>query len=299
MNKSYLFYQIDAFTDDALAGNPCAILFDCDNLKSELMLQITKENNLSETAFVMKSDKADAKVRFFTPAHELPFAGHPTIATAHALFEKGIVPPESKQISLEMPAGIIKVDIIKTAEKRLYVMTQNKPEFFEYPDINLILKAFNITQGDLVKEARPQVVSTGLKQLMILVKNQEVLKRLKVDYGFYDQLRKDAKFFSAHLFCLDSIDHKTQTFARQPADSPSESEDPFTGSATGNMAAYLWHHSLINSPKFIAKQGHWLNRPGQAIVEVEGEPDDILSVKVGGGAVTTIKGNFFIGKAQK
>ena len=71
-------------------------------------------------------------------------------------------------------------------------------------------------------------------------------------------------------------------------------EDPFTGSATGGMAAYLWHYGLIEKPTFIAEQGHWMNRPGQAQVEVIGTRDDIQTVKVGGPAVTVIKGELSI-----
>ena len=73
---------------------------------------------------------------------------------------------------------------------------------------------------------------------------------------------------------------------------PNTMEDPFTGSATGGMAAYLWHYRLIQQPRFIAQQGQWLNRPGEAMVEIVGPPDDIETVKVGGEAVTVLRGEF-------
>ena len=81
-----------------------------------------------------------------------------------------------------------------------------------------------------------------------------------------------------------------QTFARHFGTPPDVFEDPFTGSATGGMAAYLWHHGLIDAPTFVAEQGHWMNRPGQATVEVIGPREDIEAVKVGGAAATIMRG---------
>ncbi len=71
-------------------------------------------------------------------------------------------------------------------------------------------------------------------------------------------------------------------------------EDPFTGSATGGMAAYLWHYGLLEKPHFIAEQGHWMKRPGQASVEIVGPPEDIQTVKVGGPAVTVLRGELML-----
>jgi trans-2,3-dihydro-3-hydroxyanthranilate isomerase len=87
---------------------------------------------------------------------------------------------------------------------------------------------------------------------------------------------------------------KGKTFARHFGVPPDTLEDPFTGSATGGMAAYLWRHGLIESPTFIAEQGHWMDRPGQASVEVVGPRNDIETVKVGGSAVTVLRGELTI-----
>jgi trans-2,3-dihydro-3-hydroxyanthranilate isomerase len=96
------------------------------------------------------------------------------------------------------------------------------------------------------------------------------------------------------LFCLQGISDAGATFARHFGVPPDLLEDPFTGSATGGMAAYLWHYGLIPSPQFIAEQGHWLQRPGQASVEVIGPRDDIQAVKVGGPAVAILCGEFIL-----
>ena len=125
---------------------------------------------------------------------------------------------------------------------------------------------------------------------MVPVRDLEVLRRVQVDHAAYKVYRAKSDFFSPHIFCLEGITPKGRTYARHPGVPPDGIEDPFTGSATGGMAAYLWHHDLIDEPTFIAEQGHWMNRPGEAMVEVIGPQDDIESVKVGGRAVTVLKG---------
>jgi trans-2,3-dihydro-3-hydroxyanthranilate isomerase len=106
-------------------------------------------------------------------------------------------------------------------------------------------------------------------------------------------LKSAGDFFSPHLFCLTGIGRDAATFARHFGAPPDTLEDPFTGSATGGMAAYLWHHGLIESPEFIAEQGHWLGRPGRAQVKLEGPRDQIRAVRVSGSAVTV-----FVGKLR-
>jgi trans-2,3-dihydro-3-hydroxyanthranilate isomerase len=122
------------------------------------------------------------------------------------------------------------------------------------------------------------------------VRDLEALRWAQLDIPAYDKFRAAADFFSPHLFCLKGATPAGQTFARHFGTPPDLMEDPFTGSATGGMAAYLWHYGLIEQPTFVAEQGHWLNRPGQATVEVIGARSDIETVKVGGPAVTIVRG---------
>jgi trans-2,3-dihydro-3-hydroxyanthranilate isomerase len=135
-----------------------------------------------------------------------------------------------------------------------------------------------------------QTVSTGTPQLMIPLRSLASLRKAALKIPAYEELRAGADFFSPHLFCLHGVTEAGQTFARHFGVPPDILEDPFTGSATGGMAAYLWRYRLLDAPTFIAEQGHWLNRPGQATVEVVGPRDDISAVKVGGSAVTIIRG---------
>ena len=169
-------------------------------------------------------------------------------------------------------------------------MTQKKPVFRETYDPALILPLFHLSPEDVLPDVPVQTVSTGTPQLMIPLKSHEVLRRARVDIPAYLALRERADFFSPHLFCLQGVTEAGDTFARHFGTPPDTFEDPFTGSATGGMASYLWHHGLIEKPAFTAEQGHWMNRPGKASVEIVGPRHDIEAVKVGGPAAMTIRG---------
>jgi trans-2,3-dihydro-3-hydroxyanthranilate isomerase len=293
---TYPFMQVDAFTERPLAGNPCAIIFNADTLSDAQMLAIAKEMNLSETAFVLKSSVADVRARYFTPAEEIPLAGHPTIATMHALVETGQISlrGDYTKISLELQVGPISIELYATATGVRVVMSQKKPEFWATFSPEEVMPHFGLETADCLPDVPLQIVSTGTPQLMIPLRNLDVLRRARLNNATYPTFRSSAQFFSPHLFCLEGVTEKGDTFARHFGVSPDVPEDPFTGSATGGMAAYLWHHRLIDKPTFTAEQGHWLNRPGQAQVEVVGPPDDIETVKVGGTAVTVLRGELTI-----
>jgi trans-2,3-dihydro-3-hydroxyanthranilate isomerase len=253
--------------------------------------------NLSETAFVTQSLECDFGARFFTPAEEIPLAGHPTIATVHALIESGrlIHSGDHIAITLELRDGPIQVEIFSgTGQGQQIVMSQRKPVFMDVYDPAEVLPAFNLSVADLLPGYPIQTVSTGTPQLMIPIRQMDSLRRAYPDHGRYVALRKRGDFFSPHLFCLDGVSDQGRTFARHFGVPPDTPEDPFTGSATGGMAAYLWRYGLIEQPVFVAEQGHWMNRPGQATVEIVGPTHDIAAVKVGGSAVTVLRGEFLI-----
>lgn len=289
--------QVDAFTDQPLGGNPCAVIFDTDEMDAATMLALAKEMNLSETAFVRRSESANFGVRYFTPAEEIPLAGHPTIATAFALMDTGRLQLQgtATTFTLELQVGPIEVQIISENGKiQKIVMTQMKPEFISAHDPADVMPIFGLSVNDLLSGYPIQTVSTGTPQLMVPVRDLEVLRRARMNVKAYESYHTQSDFFSPHIFCLEGITPQGQTFARHFGVPPDTPEDPFTGSATGGMAAYLWHHRLIDSPHFIAEQGHWMNRPGQATVEVVGPKDNIETIKVGGKAITVMRGQLTI-----
>jgi len=295
--RAYPLMQVDAFTDHPLGGNPCAVLFESDDLDETTMQAIAREMNLSETAFVRRSVRADFQARYFTPASEIPLAGHPTIATVYALIDSGRLQLSGSytHITLELKAGVIPVEILGEEGKiQRITMTQNKPAFLRMYDAAEILPVFGLRQSDLLTGSPIQTVSTGTPQLMLPLRDLNALRHAQIDIPAYRALHARADFFSPHLFCLQGITPEARTFARHLDVPPDIPEDPFTGSATGGMAAYLWHYDLVDSPTFIAEQGHWLDRPGQAWVEVIGPRNDITAVKVGRQAVTVLRGELLL-----
>ena len=294
---SYPFMQVDAFTRTPLQGNPCAIVFDADDLSDDMRLAIAREMNLSETSFVVRSDVADFGARYFTPAEEIPLAGHPTIATVFGLIDSGRLKlaGDLTTITLELRVGPIRVEIeSQQGAVQQIVMSQKKPQFLRTYAPEEVLPVFGLTVADALPGAPVQTVSTGTPQLMIPVRDLDALRRSSLDKSLYVQLRAHGDFFSPHLFCLQGVTGQGDTFARHFGTPPDLLEDPFTGSATGGMAAYLWHHGLIKQPVFIAEQGHWMHRAGQAKVEVVGPRDDIETVKVGGSALTVLRGELIL-----
>jgi len=252
---------------------------------------------LSETAFVVRSDVADFGARYFTPAEEIPLAGHPTISTVFALIDSGRLKltGDLTTISLELRVGPIRVDIeARQAAVKNIVMYQKKPQFLRTYTPEEVMPVFGLTAEDVLPGAPLQTVSTGTPQLMIPVRDLEALRRSSLNPALYVALRARADFFSPHLFCLQGVTESGQTFARHFGTPPDVLEDPFTGSATGGMGAYLWHHGLIDQPTFIAEQGHWMQRPGQATVQVVGPRDAIETVKVGGSAVAVLRGELVL-----
>jgi len=293
---TFPLYQVDAFTTTPLGGNPCAVVLDCANLQDSILLAIAKEMNLSETAFVWRRPDGHFRARYFTPAEEIPLAGHPTIASVHALIDAGRLELINAylKIPLELQEGPIDVEIFSSKSKiERIVMSQRKPQFLAVHKPAEVLPVFGLQAEDLLPGAPIQTVSTGTPQLMIPLKGHAALRKARVDVDKYDLLRQSSDFFSPHLFCLQGVENGL-TFARHFGVPPDTPEDPFTGSATGGMAAYLWHYGLISKPTFLAEQGHWMDRPGQAHVEVVGPPDDIENVKVGGSAVTVLRGQLTI-----
>jgi trans-2,3-dihydro-3-hydroxyanthranilate isomerase len=267
------------------------VFFDADELEPRQMQALALEMNLSESAFVQRSAVADFAVRYFTPAEEIPLAGHPTIATTWALIDSGRVAADATRISLELVEGPIDVAIERTTGGLpLITMTQRRPKFLAVHDPQKLMPLFGLAVDDLLENCPIETVSTGTPQLMVPVKGHDALRRATVDVAAYAAYRNASDFFSPHLFCLGGFTEAGDTAARHFGISPDTREDPFTGSATGGMAAYLWRHSLIEKPIFAAEQGHWMGRPGIGRAEVVGQRDAIETVRVGGTAVTVIRG---------
>src|SRR5438094_9667689 len=125
------FKQVDVFTDKPFFGNPVAVVIGAEDLETEEMQRIANWTNLSETTFLLKSDKADYRLRIFTPRHELPFAGHPTIGSAHAAIRAGIAKPRDGELKQECGAGLL---TLRAEGGRIYVRSP-RPKITEMKNV--------------------------------------------------------------------------------------------------------------------------------------------------------------------
>jgi len=293
------FLLVDAFTTQPLRGNPCAVVLDADALTPATRQELAREFNQSETAFVNHAAPGSAEftVRFFTPVEEIPLAGHPTIATVTALLHAGRValPADGTPLvlTLHLLDGPIRVDVLPPtgAAPPLVWMTQRPPVFGAVHAPEDVLPLFGLSPEDLLPGAPIQTVSTGTPQLMLLLRDHAALRRAHVaDPAALGRYRAASDFFSPHLFCLGGATPAGHTFARHFGTPPDVSEDPVTGSATGGMAAYLWHYGYLASPDFIAEQGHDMGRAGTVQVRVHGPRTAIEAVQIGGTGVVVLEG---------
>lgn len=288
---------VDAFTTRRYAGNPCGVITRAEGLSDAQMQAIARELNLSETAFVLPSQTASFRVRFFTPAKEIPLAGHPTIATMHTLVEEGRIDLSGgpKRITQELSIGTLPVDIGLDAERNVrVVMTQAPPEFTRRLDRNLFAQALGIKPGDMLQDVPVQVVSTGTPQAMVPVASLDVLKKLRPDFQHLSDLEQVGHYFSVHVFCLETFDAANRAHSRHFAASAGINEDPVTGSATGGMAAYLWRYGLVRETHYTVEQGHIMGRPGLVEVEVEAQGEEPAAVRIAGTAITVLRGTIAV-----
>jgi trans-2,3-dihydro-3-hydroxyanthranilate isomerase len=178
-------------------------------------------------------------------------------------------------------------------------MHQLSPRFGAIYSPAEVMPVFGLTVADALPDVPIQTVSTGTPQLMIPLRNMKGLRSVQVDVSRYAELRNAGDFFSPHLFCLAGATPDGQTFARHFGLPPDTSEDPFTGSATGGMAAYCWRYGLLDEPQFVAQQGHWMGRPGQAEVTITGPRTSIHGVSVSGTGVVVIRGTLTLASADE
>lgn len=278
---------VDAFTSTPMGGNGCAVVHDAAALDADTCTRFVRETSLVECTFLEPSDVADVKVRYFLASHEIPFAGHPTLATAASLYHRGVL--TGPKMRFETGAGIIEIDVEDDAR---FTMTQARPEFRAECDPAEIAAIYGLSASDVL--GTPQIVSTGIGFAITVLESIEALRAARLDQ---DALRAhgaahgvpDGTMLEPYLVALEGAE-RGDTFARLLMMPPSPAEDPFTGSATGAAAAYLWKHGLIDRPRYVAEQGHDMGRPGQATVEVIGPREAPEAVRVGGEAHVLMSG---------
>lgn len=291
---AYSFDWVDAFTDRPFGGNGCVVVHGADDISLQDRMALVRETSLSECAYLVASDMADFGARYYLAGREIPMAGHPTIATVVSMVSRGLVELVEGHASftLEVGAGVLPIEVETDIDGALTVtMTQLRPEFKNSHEPVDIASIYGLSADDIL--GVPKTVSTGSAFGITVLKNKDALRRAVLDAGrlqaYVDSDNGD--FHEPFLVSLGGETLDGDVYSRLLLPPPMPAEDPFTGSATGCMAAYLWAEGLIISPQFVAEQGHWIGRPGRAEVEVLGTREDITGVRVSGRGYVLMSGD--------
>lgn len=291
--RDFAVHWVDAFTDQPFGGNGCAVVHSAADLDDETCMAFVRETSLVECTFLGPSEIADLRVRYFLARREIPFAGHPTVASVVAAHAAGTI--ASGDLTLETLAGVIPVHVSEDGKR--VNMRQNAPQFGPVVDKELVAAAIGLRGGDII--APPQLVSTGLPFIITPLCDRVALSCARLNAGALEILNESlgaqgADVMEPFLTTLGGFTEAGDTFSRLLLLPPSPPEDPFTGSATGAMASYFWHHGLIDSPEFVAEQGHVMGRAGRADVHVLGPRDAIEGVEVTGSGHILMSGKLHL-----
>ena len=295
---AYEFDWVDAFTSSPFGGNGCVVVHGAAELSLDDRLALVRETSLSECAYLVGSDRADFGARYYLADKEILMAGHPTVATVVSLVDRGLVDLSSgrAEFTLEVGAGVLPIEVEAGPQGPIVTMTQPAPVFGATHDPARIAAMYGLEAEDVV--GTPQIVSTGTPFCIVVLKDKDALRRAALRPEAWEALNPPGTargdLVEPFLVTLGGETAAGDTFSRLLLPAPMPPEDPFTGSATGCMAAYLWHHGLIENPTFTAEQGHWMGRPGAATVEVLGPRETPAGVKVGGPGRVLMRGELLL-----
>ncbi len=285
--------QVDAFTTEAFGGNPAGVVTDANQLTDEQKQIIAREMNLSETAFVSRSDVADFKVQFFTPNAQVPLCGHATIATFATLYEEGKLDKSKSIFYQETQAGVLAVEVIKTGSQTTFMMTQGVPQLAEAEISRAEIAAgLGLAAEDLI-EIPPLKVSTGLCWLVVGIKSLAKLSQAEPDFAAIISLSKKCGIVGFVAFCLETVQPECSFHSRSFCPLVGINEDPVCGTGNGSATAYIAAHNLLavkEETALIGEAGLKVGRPGRVNILVSKQADQVTNVKVGGSAVTILEG---------
>jgi trans-2,3-dihydro-3-hydroxyanthranilate isomerase len=276
------FRLVDVFTDRPLAGNQLCVVPDPVDVPTDVMQAIALEMGFSETTFVTEAGADRYAMRIFTPASELPFAGHPTLGTAFVLVSEGRVRTPCVQT---VPAGEFAVEVaVLTGSAR---MRQHGPEFGRMVEREAAARALGLSQPDLHPALEPQVVSTGIGHLMVGVENEGAVGRARPDPAPLEELLHRAGVDGVYVFHPSGQAARARLFFLAVG----IKEDAATGSAAGPLGAYLAERGVIAPGRLTITQGIEIGRPSTLRVDV-GTEQDGWSIHVGGGVAKVGEGWF-------
>ena len=277
---AYRYVVCDVFTERPLTGNALAVFTDARGLDAAQMQALARELKLSESVFVLPAeDGGHARIRIFTPAVEIPFAGHPTLGTAFVL----AAPLQLGEIKLETGSGIVPVRLERDGERIVFGrMEQPLPSVEPYPGEAELLEALGIARSELPVE----LYDNGMRHVFVALSSEREVAALRPDVAALSRL---PAVLGVNCFAGSGTRWKTRMFA--PAGGVPE--DPATGSAAGPLAVHLARHGAISfGDEIEISQGSELERPSTLYARADGTRERLERVEVGGSAVVVARGEF-------
>lgn len=275
-------YVMDSFAKTTGGGNPAGVVLNAETLLEAEMRKIASVLGFSETAFVSESAAADFKVRFFTPTEEVDLCGHATIGAFYAMSSLNLLP--KGKYSQQTKAGILEIEILSDD---FVLMEQSVPIFSQVVDRAEVADSLNINTSDISANLFPQVVSTGLRDIIVPIQNIGTIDKIKPDMKKIQELSGKHNAIGYHVFSLSSI-HGADAYCRNFAPLYGIPEESASGTSNGALACYLYRYGLVDEVKaasLVFAQGYSMKKPSEVRASLTVRANKILAVKIGGSAM--------------
>ncbi len=286
------FKQVDVFTGTRFKGNPVAVVLRAGGLTSEQMQQIANWTNLSETTFVVPSadPQADYRVRIFSPTSEVPFAGHPTIGTAHALLEAGLATARDGALVQDCGAGLVKVKVEQDSDGDQWISFDLPQPSFAPLDSAQTAELETILGTEVLREFTPCVVDVGPRWVVAQLSSADAVLTNRPNLGRMKLRDISSETTGVVIFGEYAQGAPARVEVRAFAPAVGVDEDPVCGSGNGSVGAFIRHTGQMSrfGSCYLASQGAVLGRAGLVRVSLSEQ-----SVQVGGVALTCINGELF------
>lgn len=272
-------HTVDVFTGTPFLGNPVAVILDGEGLTTEAMQAIANWTNLSETTFVLPASAggADYHLRIFTPRAELPFAGHPTIGSAHAILEAGLAVPKDRRIVQQCGVGLVEIAVPEKWREEGLSFRLPAASFSDAPEPDLLARALGA-----VPVGPPQIVDVGPRWVIAELADGDAVAAVAADLVLLADYDRRHRTTGLTIFGMGSDGPIVRSFA--PADGIAE--DPVCGSGNGAVAAYrLAAGQVGEGDAYFARQGMSVGRNGRVTIRYGAD-----GIHVGGRAVTCVEG---------
>jgi len=302
MSRKTPFILVDVFTSRPFGGNQLAVFTDGAALSSSEMQELAHEMNFSESTFVMPPDSSGARrVRIFTPTHEMPMAGHPTVGTTWVLATRGEIALTSASVdaTLQLGIGPVTVTVESTGGKPDFVwMAHREPEFgAKRRDRGRIAKTLGITAADIRDDLPIQIVSTGVPFIFVPIRTLDALAKCAPNAPALAALFKPGEQILPIYMFVANESGEFAPRSRMFAPHDGVAEDPATGGASAPFGAYAATYGLINpAPKtsFLIQQGVEMGRPSEIHVEVARKDSGAFAIRIGGRCAIVGEGSMFL-----